>query len=59
MVNVAVVVAALVQASVAVNVTVIVFTQPPLQVPGVLDQEIVLPHASVAVAPPLLASQAM
>ena len=51
MVNVAVVDAALVQASVAVKVTVIVFTHPPLQVPGVLDQVIVLPQASVAVAP--------
>ena len=51
MVNVAVVEAALAQASVAVNVTVIVLTHPPLQVPGVFVQVIVLPQASVAVAP--------
>ena len=51
MVNVAVVEAALPQASVAVKVTVIVLTHPPLQVPGVFVQVIVLPQASVAVAP--------
>ena len=58
MVNVLEVVLALPHASVAVKVTVIELTHPPLQVPGVLDQVIALPHTSVAVAPPLFASQA-
>jgi hypothetical protein len=60
MVNVAVVVTSLPQSSVAVKVTEMELAQPPDQVAvlALLDQVMAL-QRSVAVAPPLLASQAM
>jgi hypothetical protein len=59
-VNVAVVVLALVQSSVAVNVIVIVRTQVPLHICvfALLLHVTLLPHKSLATAPPFAASHA-